>query len=95
MSISSDNVVRIETEDGRSVSTASGSLLHREYLARVKAAESEEAAPASASESEEAAPAPTEPGSEAAPFDQGTPFANKALKVSKPPVTKTVTDLKP
>lgn len=90
MSISSDNVVRIETEDGRSVSTASGSLLHREYLAREKAAESEETAPATPEPDTAAAPSAQE-----AVVTEEPETSNKALRASKPPVTKTVTDLKP
>lgn len=35
--MTASNIVRFETEDGRTVSTAVGSPLHREYLARLEA----------------------------------------------------------
>lgn len=35
--MTASNIVRFETEDGRTVSTAAGSPLHREYLARLEA----------------------------------------------------------
>lgn len=41
--MTTSNIVRFETEDGRTVSTAVGSPLHREYLARAEAAEAAEA----------------------------------------------------
>lgn len=37
MTTSSENIVRLKTEDGRTVSTASGSPLHLEHLARENA----------------------------------------------------------
>ncbi|NHP18108.1 hypothetical protein G8767_31725 [Rhodococcus sp. IC4_135] len=42
MTTSSENIVRLKTEDGRTVSTASGSPLHLEHLAREDAETAEE-----------------------------------------------------